>query len=139
MSSMSARVAGKWTTLQTMVCTRWPREDDGAHWLELFGDLLEMSLGCGYTDQQRYWGVIEVLSPILLEVSDIVTFIDTHGAASRVGRDHSFFRGGAAPYTRKLAVSMYHAMLVQRFRVGPEAKNWNDFLKVATHNMLMYT
>ena len=137
--SMSARVAGKWIQLQTMVRARWPREDDSARWLELFGDLLEMSLGCGYTDQERYWGVIEALSPILLEVSNIVTYIDDHGAAARVGNGNSFFRGSRAPYTRKLALSMYNAMLVQKFRVGPEAANWNAFLKVATRNMLMYS
>eukprot|EP00959_Pyramimonas_sp_CCMP1952_P386968 8109735-Pyramimonas_sp.AAC.1 len=66
-----------------MVRTRWPRTDDTNHWLELHGDLLEMTLGVGYVDQDRYWGVIRVLSPILAKISDIVTFIDVHGAASR--------------------------------------------------------
>jgi hypothetical protein len=131
-------VASKWKVLQKMVRTRWPRTHDTNHWLELHGDLLEMTLGVGYMDQDRYWGVIRALSPILAEISDIVTFIDVHGAASRVGRNGPFFRGGAAPYTRKLAVSMYHAMLVQKFSVGPDAQNWADFLNVASHHRLMY-
>lgn len=138
-ASRSARaVAVKWKTLQAMVRTRWPRDADTAHWLELYGDLLEMSLGCGYTDQERYWCVIEALSPILLGVSNIVAFIDAHGASSRVGNGNSFFRGGAAKYTRKLAVAMYNAMLVHKFRIGPLDKNYNEFLKVASRNRLMY-
>ena len=121
-----------------MVCQRWPRDPDSKAWSELVGDLLEMALGCGYIDAPQYWRVIEAVSPVVLKIADIVQFIDCHGSFARTGTGSSFFRGAAAPYARKLSVSMYNAMIVQKFKIHDKQDCWIAFLEVATGNKLMY-
>ena len=102
--------------------------------------MLELALGCGYVDE-RYWGVIEAVSPIVLKISEVVEHVDRRGAFARIGVECRFFRGAAAPYARRLSVSIHHAMLVQTKRITHESHGgalYADFLKVATKNRLMY-
>ena len=131
-------VASRVTDIQRMVRQRWHREPDAPQWLELVGDLMELSLGLGYVDQERFWCLIKSISPIIDSIRDVVLFIDNHGPFSRIGRHGSFFIGSCAPCTRKLAVSMYHAMLVHRFNISESASAWPGYLEVASHNRLMY-
>ena len=102
--------------------------------------MLELALGCGYIDQ-RYWGIIEAVSPVVLKISEVVEHIDRRGSWARTGIDCRFFRGAAAPYARRLSVTIHHAMLVQTKRITHESHGgdlYTDFLEVATHNKLMY-
>ena len=126
--------------LQCMVRKRWPRDADSKQWCELVGDSLEMALGCGYIDEQRYWGVIADISPIIFKIREVVEHIDSRGAFARIGENYKFFRGSAAPYARKLSVSMYHAMLVHKYKITSQYSGnvYIGFLEVATFNRLMY-
>ena len=73
------RTACKVTEVQRMVRERWTRDPDTARYLELIGDLMELSLGTGYIDQQRYWRIIAKVSPIIEEIRQTLLFLD-HGA-----------------------------------------------------------
>ena len=102
--------------------------------------MLEVALGCGYIDLERYWSVIAAVSPVVFKIREVVEHIDRRGAFARIGVDCRFFRGAAAPYARRLSVSMYNAMLVHKKRITRESHGdvYSDFLHVASWNRLMY-
>ena len=142
------RIQGNWEKTQTtarsvmdvqrMVRTRWTRDPDTARWMELVGDLMEVSLGAGYIDQPRYWRIIAQVSPIVEEIRSTLLFLDNNGSFSRTGRHRPFFRGPCAPLSRKLAESMYNAMVVHKFNIKESSEVWSGFLQVASKNNLLY-
>ena len=124
--------------VQRMVRNRWTCDPDTSRWLELIGDL-EVSLGAGYIDQPRYWSIIAQVSPIVEEIRSTLLFLDNNGSFSRTGRNRPFFRGPCAPLSRKLAVSIYNAMVVHKFQIDDSSDKWGGFLRVASENRLLYS
>ena len=122
-----------------MVKARWTRDPDTASYLELIGDLMELSLGTGYIDQQRYWRIIAQVSPIVEEIRQTLLYLDYNGSFSRTGRQRPFFRGPCAPLSRRISQSIYNAMVVHKFNIQESSEEWNSFLQVASHSKLLYS
>ena len=130
--------ASKVTEVQRMVRNRWTRDPDTAKWMELVGDLMEVSLGVGYIDQPRFWRIIAQVSPIIEEIRSTLLFLDNNGCFSRTGRHRPFFRGPCAPLSRRLAESMYNAMVVHKFEIKESSEEWSGYLQIASNNRLLY-
>ena len=133
------KTACKVTEVQRMVKERWTRDPDTKKYLELIGDLMELSLGTGYIDQQRFWRIIARVSPIIEEIRQTLLFLDNNGCFSRTGRDRNFFRGPCAPLSRKISESMYNAMVVHKFDIQESSEEWNGYLQLASHSKLLYS
>ena len=133
------RTASKVTEVQRMVKDRWTRDPDTARYLELIGDLMEVSLGAGYVDQPRFWRIIAQVSPIVEEIRQTLLFLDYNGSFSRTGRQRPFFRGPCAPLSRRISESMYNAMVVHKFDIQESSEVWNGFLQLASHSKLLYS
>ncbi len=131
-------VAGRVTDVQRMVRERWNREPDTSRWLELIGDLMELGLGAGHVDPDRFWNIIQGISPIICSIRSILTFVDQHGSFARTGKDRRLFRGPCAPHTRKFAVAMFHGMQVHKFNVTESSEVWVSYLIAASENRLQY-
>ena len=99
---------------------------------------MEFGLGAGYVDQPRFWNIIAEVSPNIEAIRSTLLFIDYHGSFARTGRPKPFFRGPCAPHTRKLAVAMFHGMLVHKFQIDDSSDVWTSYLRVASENRLMY-
>ena len=132
------RTANKVLEVQRMVRARWTRNTESAKWLELIGDLMEVSLGTGYMDQQRYWRIISQVSPIVEEIRQTLNFLDHDGCFAKTGNPRPFFRGPCAPLSRRIAESMYNAMVVHKFGITESSEVWDGYLQIAYTNRLLY-
>ena len=128
----------RFRAIQKRVLERWPRAPDSVRMAETIGDMFEFVLGCSYVSD-RLDNVAKMISAIVLQVRNIIDYIEWSGSWERIGVKQPFFRGHRAHYIWRLSCAIYNAANVQHRDLDARHPDFQPYQDCARRFNLVYS